>query len=583
MPGFFISNNKTKISMCEEPCIYQQMDYRDFSFECATLNKFIDDKVFIQDDRYVIILEGVILNKKDLAETYHKRDMKEILLALIDRYGENGISSLRGTFNGMIYDKMTNHCNVYVDHVGDKPVFYYYDNDMFFCGSTMQYMVEGLKKNQIKFSLDEEAVYQELSYGYMVSERTLIREVKRLDAGCILCFDGVNVLVNRYHKFHSDWETLCDWSEDDIIEKLDLLFTDAVRREYEKDHEYGYRHLSALSGGLDSRMNVWIANELGHNDMLNVSFGQSDYLDEKIAKKITHQLGTDLFIKTLDSGKCLLDFKETVRLNNGLSIYFGAAHEYSAFSLLDISKYGLWHTGQLGDVIVGSYYREEKKSIEEGCGAYSKKLSGMVRLQTGEYENEEMFFLYNRLLKGTLNGQLPETYYTEVVSPFLYLEFMEFCLNIPLKYRYDHYIYKKWIMKKHPDAGKISVERFGGDDVFTAYSKNSVISSYLRLLKERGIWFCWKLVLRKVGFKNVNLKDEHKKLSGMNPVDLWYETKPNIREALDNYYEDIFAKSRGLFSSDLERDMQSLYYNGTTLEKCLVLTVLAFIDVFICV
>lgn len=38
MPGFFMSNNKTKISISEVTCIYNQIKYLDYFFEGATLN-----------------------------------------------------------------------------------------------------------------------------------------------------------------------------------------------------------------------------------------------------------------------------------------------------------------------------------------------------------------------------------------------------------------------------------------------------------------------------------------------------------------------------------------------------------------
>jgi len=44
----------------------------------------------------------------------------------------------------------------------------------------------------------------------------------------------------------------------------------AVRREWSKDKEYGYKMFSTLSGGLDSRANVMLARELG---FVNQVFG----------------------------------------------------------------------------------------------------------------------------------------------------------------------------------------------------------------------------------------------------------------------------------------------------------------------
>lgn len=67
-------------------------------------------------------------------------------------------------------------------------------------------------------------------------------------------------------------------------------FKNAIKRAFEKDLEYGYKHLVALSGGLDSRMTAWVAHTMGYTNMLNYTFSQTDYLDEKVPKQITDKL-----------------------------------------------------------------------------------------------------------------------------------------------------------------------------------------------------------------------------------------------------------------------------------------------------
>ena len=63
-----------------------------------------------------------------------------------------------------------------------------------------------------------------------------------------------------------------------------------MKRVFEKDLEYGYKHLVALSGGLDSRMTAWVGHNMGYTNMLNYTFSQTDYLDETVPKEITDTL-----------------------------------------------------------------------------------------------------------------------------------------------------------------------------------------------------------------------------------------------------------------------------------------------------
>ncbi|PEN17505.1 asparagine synthase, partial [Bacillus wiedmannii] len=92
------------------------------------------------------------------------------------------------------------------------------------------------------------------------------------------------VEVHRYFNLNNTPRE--DKSEEAIIEEMDSLFREAIRLQFEKDREYGYKHIASLSGGLDSRMVNFVAHDLGYKDILNYTFSQSNYLDEKIAKDI---------------------------------------------------------------------------------------------------------------------------------------------------------------------------------------------------------------------------------------------------------------------------------------------------------
>ncbi len=59
--------------------------------------------------------------------------------------------------------------------------------------------------------------------------------------------------------------------------------------EFDKDIEYGYKHLVSLSGGLDSRMTTYVANDLGYGDsIVNLTFSKTNYVDEQTAKDIAN-------------------------------------------------------------------------------------------------------------------------------------------------------------------------------------------------------------------------------------------------------------------------------------------------------
>ncbi|WP_405595421.1 hypothetical protein ACI3DN_09180 [Sellimonas catena] len=53
-------------------CIIQKLENVDFVILRNTLKKFLEDKLFFQDEDHIIITEGILLNKKDLlTQTSH--------------------------------------------------------------------------------------------------------------------------------------------------------------------------------------------------------------------------------------------------------------------------------------------------------------------------------------------------------------------------------------------------------------------------------------------------------------------------------------------------------------------------------
>lgn len=89
-------------------------------------------------------------------------------------------------------------------------------------------------------------------------------------------------------------------TEDEAVYMIDKAFRKAVKREFDKDREYGYEHLVDLSGGLDSRMVAWVAHEMGYTKQTNYTYCKAKYLDFKISSRIASDLQHEYYFKQLD-------------------------------------------------------------------------------------------------------------------------------------------------------------------------------------------------------------------------------------------------------------------------------------------
>ncbi|AEX85655.1 hypothetical protein Marpi_1251 [Marinitoga piezophila KA3] len=574
MPGFFglISNNRIidKINITQRRNDFLKEIYKNENLyiERQTINKFLRDKPFYKGEDYVFLIEGVILNKVELINKYNLENFEKTIIEMYKRLGETFFNDFRGSFSGFFYDKKNNRYLIFTNHFGDKQIFYYTHENEFIIGSEINYIVDYLRQKNYSYNPDIESAYMLLTYGFMIEDHTLINEIKKLIAGHYIKIENGNFEIKQYYKLDNTPDKTL--SENEIIENIDSLFKTAIRYEFEKDKEYNYNHIASLSGGLDSRMTVWIGTKMGYN-MLNYTFSESDYLDETISKEIARDLKNEFLFKSLDNGLYLIKdniIRKQIEINSGNVLYAGNAHAKSFADIFNFSNFGVVHTGQLGDVIIGSYMKKAvyNKEFNIVTGAYSEKLSEKIKniKLKFDYPNEEIFKLYNRGFNGILLGNLPFQEYTEVISPFLYKEFIDYCLKIPLDLRVNHKIYFKWILKKHPQAAKYKWEAIGA----------KINIPQIKVLgRQIAITQIPHKIIRKILNKKTIMTRHH-----MNPLEYWYKNN----HMLKSFFEKTFNEKIKNFdiSKELKTDVQNMFESGKVIEKTQVLTLLEAYDYF---
>lgn len=462
MFGFsYLKDNTSQYKMCDNISQFAQVSLHNNICVNHMISKYEDDKVFFQDDDFIVVLDGVVLNKKQLIEEHRCVNWKDLILKLY-KESDTFFDVFRGSFAGMIYDKQKDKTIVFSDHIGTKFLYYVKLDEGIFVTSMMPNAYKFLQENHIPYSLSEESAYLLLSYGYMLEDRTLCDKVKKLRPGCYLEITGTVVTEKRYCMLdNTPYESV---TEAEAIELIDREFRKAVALEFEKDKEYGYKHLVALSAGLDSRMTCWVAHDMGYTDQLNITFSQSDYWDEIVPKQISSDLKHEWLFKALDNGLWLYDVDDVTKVTGGNVLYYGLAHGYSLYRKMNFKDYGMIHSGQLGDVVIGTFYSSKNANtpFKFGDGAYSRDYLHLVKnIELEQFANQEIAKFYHRGFCGTNNGQLVEMEYTETCSPFMNWDFMQAILKIPVELRYGHNIYKKWILSKYPGAAKYVWEKIG--------------------------------------------------------------------------------------------------------------------------
>ncbi len=565
MPGFYVSNTALNIELKDrypEYCIEEDILNEKMTVKRSTLNKFLDDKAFDWDGNYLIVTEGYLLNKAELFQIYKVSTVADLAREMYRQKGETFFEAFRGSFSGVFYDNTLDKWLIYTNHTGENPVFYTLFDSEFYAGSQVVYLLEALKKTNYKLHLDEDAAYQMLTFGFMERDNTYAQEIRRLRGGTYLRVEHGKAEIKEYHMFHKHPERFEGKSVDEIIDELDSAFRKAVELEYKKDEEYGYHHLADMSGGLDSRMSAWVAHEMKSRHLQLLTYCKANYLDELIAKQIAQYWKDEILVKPLDDLSFIYDIDDIVRMNAGLSFYIGITGGKRMLGNFRTENYGLEHTGMIGDVVIGSFYKDEKEAVAiKKTGRYSEKLAHRLKESDSFksiFEDHEIYLIYTRAIQGAAITSLIRNNYTEMASPFMNTDFLQLCLDIPVKLRIDHYLYKKWILSKYPEAAKYKWEKTNA-----RISAPNIICKIKHIIN-RGPNY----LLRKIGKQNILA-------AGMNPVDYWLQRDERAKRFWDEYFNKNFPHLQEHATKQLYSDVQELYLTGNANEKAMALTVLS--------
>lgn len=555
--------------------------YQDIICHNCMIHKFEYDKVFTELENYIIMLDGVILNRKELIENCNNAtnsdgvQWSDVLINLYEGKGEQFVASLRGSFAGALYDKRQRKWIIFGDQIGSKFVYFAKIGDFFCCTQVMGYMYQMLRDNGMDYHLDETGAWMLLTYGYMLDNVTLCREVRKINPGCYITLQDGKLEEHRYYMLDNSPDTTLN--EQDAIELIDCYFRKAIIEEFEKDKECKYRHLVNLSGGLDCRMTSFVAHDCGYTDQINVTFSQTGYWDQTLPMRMSTAMKHEWIFKALDNGLWLYDLDEVTRTTGGNVLYYGTAHGNSLYKYLNFNGFGIDHTGQIGDVVIGSFVKAHEKNRKYSIGdrAYSNKyLSHLYDFKPLLYDvNKEIGLFYYRALHGTNNGLQNSYNFTETLSPFLELDFLEKALSIPLEMRQNHYIYKKWILAKYPQAAEFEWETTGRKitDVLEE-NKPKPNSLFIPVLFKKPIKKAIKVIR---GNKNVTQKVQDGPV-GMNPIDYYLSHNQELFNFLMGYFQYVEAVS----DAELEKVLLEIKTSGTAVEKIQAVSLLGAIKLF---
>lgn len=430
-------------------------------FFSNSINK-AGDNTYILEPEYFLCFDGYVLNKNEIENKYKckwENYLKE------NTFKKDFPEALRGGFCGVVADMHIKQLMLFVDQLGNRALYYYISSEKVYVSNRMDLLVKTLSKEN-GIVINDDGVENFLEFGYFHNDNTLVKGIKRVEPGTTIIIDMCS-LTHRKRQYyvvpsHIVKADGCD--KNHMISELDNAFRKTVKRQFEIDERINKRSVSELTGGLDSRMTTLISDYMGYKNQINVTCSPVDSLDYSIPREIANDFDHEHIMYKLDSFDWLDDYKKVLIENNWSSSFYVAAQKYGAYKGLDLEKMGFVHTGVLGDAIVSTFYPNEDYNYRKPTGkenAYSKKVNFKKRINPLFDTCEKMSFH----VSGFLGINATYTFiqnYSEWVSPFLDVDFLNTVMSIPFEYRANHHIYLDWVETLYPHLADYGWEKWGG-------------------------------------------------------------------------------------------------------------------------
>ncbi len=226
-------------------------------------------------DRYSIVFNGEIYNYLELKEvllqrgySFRTKSDTEVLLALYDYKKDTFLNDLDGMFAFAIWDKVEKTLFCARDRFGEKPFFYYQDNESFYFASEMKALWSiGIPKKP-----NEKQIFLYLGYGaqndVQNQSHTFYSNICQLEPSHCFILEK-----NKIHHKRKYWDIDLNYRNENIsLEEarstFSELFSLSIKRRLRSDVSVG----SSLSGGLDSSSIVTLIDKIKPESQIQKTF-----------------------------------------------------------------------------------------------------------------------------------------------------------------------------------------------------------------------------------------------------------------------------------------------------------------------
>ncbi len=317
---------------------------------------------------------------------FKTRTDTEVIVNLYEEYGENCVDHLRGMFAFVIWDQRKNLLFGARDRFGIKPFYYYLDNEQFVWGSEIKVIRAA---NGVQYDLNAAALDDYVTYGYILSERSIFTTIKKLKPGFTFVLNMNNGSFQERKYWDIGFQPDFSIKESEWEERVLALIQESVKLRMIADVPLG----AFLSGGIDSSAVVAMMAMASDRPIktFSIGFKEAKFNELEHARVLAEKYGTE-------HHEMIVEPESIGLMDTLVDAYDEPFADSSAIPTYYVSKFAREHvtvalSGDGGDEVFAGYTR------------YAKMKKLHERPLNNRFVNSAVFGSMNSLLPDSMAGK----------------------------------------------------------------------------------------------------------------------------------------------------------------------------------
>lgn len=439
------------------------------------------DSFLYQHEGNTVLFLGLCFNKAKLLAHENEKKWSDYASRQLLQDQKRFLAQLDGSFCGLVYKAQDNFLALFTDHLASQPLYCFSNAQLIIADTNLFRLVSHMRRYHIPVRVSDLGGYSMLAYSFMLDAFTPISDVYKLRPSTL--FFPFDQNTTTYLQLYPD-EKRTEFQLSDIADGINEYFSEAVSNRFCIDGNR--KHLVTLSGGLDSRMCLLYALRLGFDNISTLCYSQSFYCEELISKRISADFRCEHLFFSLDGGHYLSHIEPGILATHGMTTYRPILSARLVWDKLQMDRFGLVHTGLLGDTVLGGYCIGKCNSDDRFHSALDLAMQLNPKnksLLSAPYKEKllpffddildwipsaellslrsEKFVLMNRYCNGLIQSYLGLRDLAMLSSPFVSKDLMRYVFSFPSDIRINHKLYFRWMERHMPAAMKYQWENTG--------------------------------------------------------------------------------------------------------------------------